>query len=462
MYAVVSRSSSSNDLNVRVKPSSLLYGVRNLRTSNQHQTRKDREYECQTNVQIIMPAILTWVLPPLAAVLAAFLVQNKRNGRSGAPKGNGVTPLPTRAPEYAAYIIGDLHGDAQCAEHWVDRTGLIDKATGEWSDPTSHLIFVGDYVDKGPTSRQVVELVKSLTERYPDQVTALLGNHEMELLLDRDRSRWDTWGGSGFFGLAYASVHPGEFLHYIDREPTEEDMAVVDALYKASVEIYGQGLHSQMFMAPPELVGDKSILRFVPENMHELVAERLKEYRQAYLDAYRSGSELGDWLEKRPIIAQHNEAVFVHGGISPKGKALIDAVGIDGINELFAKHSHDGKLGSFIEQTEEGQIIYNLLTFRGNHQEGACPCLPQLLPDGALRLGVGHTPDYSIRLLCDNNFLALDSSLGRWFRNSGNEYCPGQSEMGSSNGRYRCGEINDQCEGQIIKLAGDGSIEMIQ
>ena len=95
----------------------------------------------------------------------------------------------------------------------MERTGLIDESTGRWSDPTSHLIFVGDYVDKGPTSRQVVELVKSLTERYPEQVTALLGNHEMELLLDRDRSRWDMWGGSGYFGLAYASVHPAEYLH---------------------------------------------------------------------------------------------------------------------------------------------------------------------------------------------------------------------------------------------------------
>ena len=412
-----------------------------------------------------MPAILTWVLPPLAAVLAAWIVQNKRASSGRASGGGGgvdrASPARPPDPQYAAYVIGDLHGDAQCAQHWVERTGLIDESSGRWSDPTSHLIFVGDYVDKGPTSRQVVELVKGLTERYPEQVTALLGNHEMELLLDRDRSRWDMWGGSGYFGLAYASVHPGEYLHYIDREPTEEDAAVVDALYKASVEIYGNGLHSEMFMAPPELVGDKSILRFIPESMHKLVNERLKEYRQAYLDAFRSGSELGDWLEKRPIIAHYNETVFVHGGISPKGKALIDELGIDGINRLFAQNSHDGKLSSFIEQTEKGQALYNLLTFRGNHQEGACPYLPRLLPDGASRLGVGHTPDYSIRLMCDDNFLALDSSLGRWFRNSGNEYCPGQDEIGSSNGQYRCSEINDQCEGQIIKLSGGGKVDMI-
>lgn len=415
-----------------------------------------------------MPAILTWVLPSLA-VFAAWFLQNKHGGGDGGIVGflpfgqrqpQQVAPVTSPPHEYATFVIGDLHGDAQCAAHWVERTGLIN-SNGKWADPTSHLVFVGDYVDKGPTSRQVVELVKSLTERYPSHVTALLGNHEMELLLDRDRSRWNSWGGSGFFGLAYASVHPGEFLHYLDREPTEEDRAVVDALYKASVEVYGSGLHSQMYMAPPGLVGDKSILRFIPENMQELVIDRLKEYRQAYLDCYRSGTELGDWLEKRPIIALLNETVFVHGGISPNGKALIDKLGIDGINQLFVEYSHDSKLGSFVEQTQEGQIMYDLLTFRGNHQEGACPYLPQLLPDGASRLGVGHTPDSSVRMMCDNTFLALDSSLGRWFRNSGNEYCPGH-EVSSSNGRYRCSEINDQCEGQIVKLTWDGEVEIVR
>ena len=381
------------------------------------------------------------------------------------------SPPPTNQPsdlsssalpphEYATWVIGDLHGDAACAEHWVERTGLVDTG-GKWTDPTSHLVFVGDYVDKGPTSKQVVELVKSLTDRYSSHVTALLGNHEMELLLDRDRTRWDAWGGSGFFGLAYASAHPGEYLNYIGRKPTAEDEAVVKALYTASVEVYGNGMHSQVYMAPPELVGDKSILRFIPQHMHDVVTERLREYQQAYLDAYRSGTELGTWLENRPIIAQLNETIFVHGGISLHGKALIEKLGVDGINSLFEENSHDGRLVSFIEGTPEGQIIYDLLTFRGNHKEGACPHLPQLLPEGVSRLGVGHTPSNSVRLMCSDNFLALDSSLGRWFRNSGNEYCPGH-ELHSSNGRYLCQEISEQCEGQIVKLTANGNVEMIQ
>mmetsp|Transcript_2168 Transcript_2168/g.4662 ORF Transcript_2168/g.4662 Transcript_2168/m.4662 type:complete len:409 (+) Transcript_2168:78-1304(+) len=403
-----------------------------------------------------------WLLPSLGAALVAWIAQQKQGGIGGffSPATNQTSASSPPLPEYAIWVVGDLHGDAECAVHWVNRTGLIGP-DGKWIDPTSHLVFVGDYVDKGPTSKQVVELVKSLTDGYPSHVTALLGNHEMELLLDRDRSRWDAWGGSGFFGLAYASAHPGEYLNYIGREPTAEDEAVVNALYAASVEVYGSGMHSQVYMAPPELVGDKSILRFVPEHMHGMVTERLREYQQAYLDAYRSGTELGTWLESRPIIARLNETIFVHGGISSHGKALIEKLGVDGINTLFANNSHDGQLGSFIEQTQEGQIIYDLLTFRGNHNEGACPYLPQLLPEGVSRLGVGHTPSDSVRLMCSDNFLALDSSLGRWFRNSGNEYCPGH-EVRSSNGRYTCQEINEQCEGQIVKLTAGGNVEMIQ
>ena len=228
-----------------------------------------------------------WILPSLAAALVAWIAQQKQGGIGGffSPPTNQTSSSSSALPplpEYAIWVIGDLHGDAECARHWVNRTGLVGP-DGKWTDPTSHLVFVGDYVDKGPTSKQVVELVKSLTDGYPSHVTALLGNHEMELLLDRDRSRWDAWGGSGFFGLAYASAHPGEYLNYIGREPTAEDEAVVNALYTASVEVYGSGMHSQVYMAPPELVGDKSILRFVPEQMHGMVTERLREYQQAYL-----------------------------------------------------------------------------------------------------------------------------------------------------------------------------------
>ena len=108
-------------------------------------------------------------------------------------------------PSTSVYVIGDIHGDAKCAVSWVNRTGLIlnliDDSKNEdlpiykrlreptmwtWADSSSTLVFMGDYVDKGPLSRFVIEFVKSLTDKFPDRVTALLGNHELELLHDRE------------------------------------------------------------------------------------------------------------------------------------------------------------------------------------------------------------------------------------------------------------------------------------
>lgn len=448
-------------------------------------------------------AAAAWILPSLAALLAAWAVQKQ----GGVQKvmltlSSSLHKQSQPEPQYATWVIGDLHGDVHCAEHWVQRTGLVqDNTNGKgkedsrnrpkrsWTDPTSHLVFVGDYVDKGPQSRQVVEFVKGLTDDFPDQVTALMGNHEMELLLDRDETRWDSWGGTGYFGLAYSSVHPGEYLNYIETtKGSDEDIRdietgetttttatktheqqqkldelIVDALYNASAEVYGNRLHQKLRMAPEEHVGNNSMLSFIPDpTLRAQAATRLQEYQKAYMDTYRSGTELGTWLEQRPIVAQINDTIFVHGGISNYGSALLKQDGVEEINRLFASQAHESTLNQFITQTQRGQIIYDMLTFRGNHKEGACATLPKLLPDGVTRLGVGHTPNDSVRSMCDGNFWALDSSLGRWFRNSGNMYCHGRHQVTSSNGRYVCTPKKEHCEGQIAKLTANGQAEVIQ
>jgi predicted MPP superfamily phosphohydrolase len=110
---------------------------------------------------------LLWAIPSVAVVVVALVYQK----------------LHSLQPQNAVYVIGDLHGDVECARHWVNKTKLI--RNHKWLDSSSSLVFLGDYTDKGPTSRQTVEFVKSLTEKYPQQVTALLGNHEVELLRDR-------------------------------------------------------------------------------------------------------------------------------------------------------------------------------------------------------------------------------------------------------------------------------------
>jgi len=82
-------------------------------------------------------------------------------------------------------IIPDIHGQIKPLQHlidYLDQQGLLLPGS---------LIFTGDYGDRGPNSRDVHLLVKSLTES--GVATALLGNHEDMLLQSTrgNRYQWD-------------------------------------------------------------------------------------------------------------------------------------------------------------------------------------------------------------------------------------------------------------------------------
>ena len=68
-------------------------------------------------------------------------------------------------------VIGDIHGCLRAV------TSVIDAAAPARQD---QLIFLGDYVDRGPDSRGVIDFLLALARRHI--VIALTGNHE-ELML---------------------------------------------------------------------------------------------------------------------------------------------------------------------------------------------------------------------------------------------------------------------------------------
>jgi serine/threonine protein phosphatase 1 len=74
------------------------------------------------------------------------------------------------------YAIGDIHGHAA---HLAD---LLDRLIADDMDPARDtVVFLGDYIDRGPESRRVVEIVREHLDRYPHWV-ALTGNHEQMML----------------------------------------------------------------------------------------------------------------------------------------------------------------------------------------------------------------------------------------------------------------------------------------
>lgn len=67
-------------------------------------------------------------------------------------------------------MTGDIHGDLDALLRVEEQWPEIDEG--------DTLVFIGDYVDRGLQSAQVVEHLRSLTERTPARVVPLRGNHE--------------------------------------------------------------------------------------------------------------------------------------------------------------------------------------------------------------------------------------------------------------------------------------------
>ena len=68
------------------------------------------------------------------------------------------------------FAIGDIHGDLEA----LDR--LFERLPQMTADDT--VVFLGDYIDRGPDSAGVVARVRELMDKGPAKVIALRGNHE--------------------------------------------------------------------------------------------------------------------------------------------------------------------------------------------------------------------------------------------------------------------------------------------
>jgi serine/threonine protein phosphatase 1 len=81
------------------------------------------------------------------------------------------------------FAIGDIHGDrAQLFKLLSCFPPLTQSDT---------LVFLGDYVDRGPNSAQVVDFLRKLPFETPARVVALRGNHEDAWLRVIEHGGWD-------------------------------------------------------------------------------------------------------------------------------------------------------------------------------------------------------------------------------------------------------------------------------
>jgi len=97
---------------------------------------------------------------------------------------------------YTKFAIGDIHGTMKYLQ------ALIGKclAYAEKQQTRPHCIFLGDYVDRGPQSRQVLSYLQQLPEILGpgSKLTCLRGNHDqmfIDAVLHHDVNSWFFNGG---------------------------------------------------------------------------------------------------------------------------------------------------------------------------------------------------------------------------------------------------------------------------
>ncbi|MFF9561981.1 metallophosphoesterase [Leifsonia sp. NPDC014704] len=72
----------------------------------------------------------------------------------------------------AVAVVGDIHGNVRALE----------KALAWMSSWPAKVVFAGDYVNRGPFSREVLDLMVAFGSDLGERVTFLAGNHDLALL----------------------------------------------------------------------------------------------------------------------------------------------------------------------------------------------------------------------------------------------------------------------------------------
>lgn len=204
------------------------------------------------------------------------------------------------------FVIEDVHGN------YKELKDLLNKINPDFKK--DQLIFLGDYIDRGPQSYKVIRLLIDLQEKHgKDHLVLLRGNHEDMAIDNIEYDRIDSFNG-------YDKTF-GDFRNNKD-----------------SIENY-----YELFKALPLYYEDQSFIYVHGGIMPGLAMER--QYEEDLLWIRKEFYESSLTFIK-PVIFGHTPTVNINGTYSPFIKK--DRIGIDtGLaygGRLTALEIQDGKI----------------------------------------------------------------------------------------------------------------------
>ena len=200
--------------------------------------------------------------------------------------------------------FGDVHGAYEDWTALLRELGVVD-GNLDWAGGNTHLVSLGDLIDRGPGSRQVVELLIKLSGQARSAggaVHMVLGNHEVMVMTG---------------DLRYVSQE--EFAAFAADE-TRADRDQLFADYRA--------------LNPG---GDDASVRAAFDQDYPPGFVALRK-------AYASNGKLGSWLLQQPFVIKVNDKVYMHGGIA----SLASQDDLDKLNNKL-----QSELRTFIKSMED-------------------------------------------------------------------------------------------------------------
>ena len=183
--------------------------------------------------------------------------------------------------------IADVHGAYDAMVETLGNVGILDEQLA-WVGGDAYLVIVGDLLDRGPRSRDALDLLMRLeneAEAAGGKVQVLIGNHEsMNLIGD----------------LRYVSK--AEYEAFADEETKEQR----DYWLRAWESRVG---------------GSRLDLRRRFDNSFPKGFFALRK-------AFSPEGVYGKWLLQKNVVAVVNRTAFVHGGLPPE----VADLGLEGVN----------------------------------------------------------------------------------------------------------------------------------
>lgn len=165
------------------------------------------------------------------------------------------------------YAIGDVHGALHKLQNLIAR--CEDHAAGR---PRKY-VFLGDYIDRGPRSADIVRFLIDLPAKVPAEVVALMGNHEAMLLSvvvgDLPPEDWLWQGGAATlrsYGVTEAAELPREHIAWLRaRTLTHDDgrRFFVHAGIDPDLPLDAQDEHDLIWIREPFLSDDRDYGRLI-------------------------------------------------------------------------------------------------------------------------------------------------------------------------------------------------------